>query len=73
MVKIKVKPRSLSPFYPDELTVCFGGCDPELLNMLSIDKLNNGRVAPAVETSNGRGRGKGWHIILVFIKKYNQL
>ena len=57
LVKMSVKKRSLFPYYPDELTVCLGGCDEDLLNMLDLKKLNQG-PAPAPSTGPAsRGRG----------------
>jgi hypothetical protein len=43
---LKVKPRSLQPFFPNEFETCFGGCDPDILQMLDVERLNSGRIVP---------------------------
>merc|ERR1719233_1395004 len=50
----------MSPFYPDSYTGCFGGCEPDLLRILNVDKLNSGIMNPGGHNGNrGRGDGRG--------------
>ena len=58
-IKLSLKRGTLRPFYPDEFVGCLGGCDPDLLNMMDIQKLNGGRIPPAPDNPQGRGRGRG--------------
>ena len=53
---------SLAPFYPDQLSACLGGCDPDLLEMLGVGKLNSGAVVAPRPRQDDRGRGvRGAH------------
>ena len=50
----------MAPFYPDQHTGCLGGCDPDLLEVLGIEKLNSGAQALAAAPVNNRGaRARG--------------
>ena len=50
---------SLTPYYPDQLSVCLGGCDLNLLEMLGVGKLNSGAVARMRPDDGGRGVARG--------------
>ena len=60
-INIRVSSRAMAPFFPDQHTGCLGGCDPDLLEVLGIDRLNSGaQAAPAPVTGRGGGaRGRG--------------
>ena len=58
-LSLSFKRGTLRPFYPDEFVACLGGCDTDLLNMMDIQKLNGGRIQPAVANPTVRGRGRG--------------
>ena len=58
-VKIVVSRQAMAPFYPDTYSGCFGGCDPDLLEVLGVDRLNSGAVAAATTSADRRGGGGG--------------
>ena len=53
----------MAPFFPDNHTGCLGGCDPDLLEVLGIERLNSGAQAAAAPApvsnrdSGARARG----------------
>ena len=55
-----VKRGSLPPFYPSsQLTVCFGGCDAEILELFCVSKLNGGIVSQGIIDTGVSRRGIG--------------
>ena len=54
-INIRVSGRAMAPFYPDQHTGCLGGCDPDLLEVLGIEKLNSGAQAAAQAPPPARG------------------
>merc|ERR1719300_285776 len=58
-IKLICTRAAMSPFFPDTYTGCLGGCEEDLLEVLGIDKLNNGHLAQAAPGNDRRGGGGG--------------
>ena len=54
-IKLVCTRGTMAPFFSDTHTGCLGGCDEDFLEVLGIDKLNNGNLAQAAPRGEGGG------------------